>query len=285
MQNPIFQPNGPAWRSRWSANPDLLKLGDKYFLYYRGNNGKLDQIGVATIPVARFDAKTWDEYSENPVIRSGGEASFDYSILDPSVVEVNGKIFMYYTAYDVGGQIRIGLSVSSDGFHFDKVSSPILIGGGGPEVVYRAGVFYLFYVFVDPNGFSIKLATSFDGIQYTTWGTVLAPGTKDAWDGRSITTPRIFLENGVYNMIYAGSDDTLDEPRYFGLATSHNLTDWTKFSGNPIFGRGAKGAWDGALIWFGTTEKINGKYYMWYEGSRTRYSEGATSQVGYAVIR
>ena len=114
MQNPIFQRNGPAWRSRWSANPDLLKQGDKYFLYYRGNNGKLDQIGVATIPEARFDAKTWDEYSGNPMIRSGGEASFNHSILDPSVVEVDGKIFMYYTVYDVGGQIRIGLSVSSD---------------------------------------------------------------------------------------------------------------------------------------------------------------------------
>src|SRR5574341_884207 len=48
--NPIFHPGGPAWRCRWTANPDLLRRGDTYSLYYRGNNGTCDQIGVATIP-------------------------------------------------------------------------------------------------------------------------------------------------------------------------------------------------------------------------------------------
>ncbi len=282
--NPIFRPGGPAWRSRWTANPDLLKHGDEYFLYYRGNNGAFDQIGVATVPASQFDGRTWHDFEGNPVVKSGGKNSYDYNALDPATVEAKGLIYLYYSACG-NGPDRIGLAVSRDGFHFRKPpESPILIGRA-PEVVYRNSLFYLYYVVNSGRGYEVHLATSPDGIRYSPSAEpVLTPGPAQAWDSQSVTTPRIFEEDGVYNMIYAGSHDSVDEPRNFGLATSTDLRHWTKFTGNPIFSVGAEGAWDGGCIWFGTTEKIGGKYYIWYEGSRGNYAAGVTSQVGLAII-
>ena len=283
--NPIFRPGGPAWRSRWTANPDLLKHGEEYFLYYRGNNGTFDQIGVATVPANRFDGRTWNDFEGNPVVKSGGNNSYDYNALDPATVEVKGLIYLYYSACG-NGPDRIGLAVSRDGFHFRKPpESPILIGRA-PEVVYRDGIFYLYYVVNRGRGYEVHLAISPDGIHFTPRAEpILTPGSQPAWDSQSVTTPRIFEEDSVYNMVYAGCKDSVDEPRYFGLATSSDLVHWSKFSGNPIFGVGPKGAWDGGCIWFGTTEKIGGKYYLWYEGSRGHYSTEVTSQVGMATLR
>jgi len=71
------------------------------------------------------------------------------------------------------------------------------------------------------------------------------------------------------------------------------LVHWTKYPGNPIFSRGEAGAWDEGAIWFTTVEKINGRYYMWYEGygggtARTKaygsYLKGGKSQVGMATL-
>ncbi len=282
--NPIFQPGGPAWHSRWTANPDLLKRGEQYFLHFRGNNGMFDQIGVATVPANQFDGKTWHEFEGNPVVRSGGKDSYDYNALGPPVVEVKGLIHLYYSAWGKGPD-RIGLAVSKDGLHFSKPpESPILVGRA-PEVVYRNGVFYLFYVVDAGHGYDLWLATSADGIHYTSRSEpVLKPGAVPAWDSHSVTTPRIFEENGLYNMVYAGSNNSVDEPRYLGLATSTDLIHWGKFSGNPIFGVGSQGAWHSGCIWFGTTERIGGKYYIWYEGSRGNYTTGATSQIGMAIL-
>lgn len=111
------------------------------------------------------------------------------------------------------------------------------------------------------------------------------------WDGYSLTTPRIFSEDGVYYMVYAGSNEYRDYLYNFGVAVSKDLHHWKKYSGNPVFSRGNKGEWDEGAIWFGTTEKINDTYYMWYEGygggkSRDKeYAEGGCSQIGLARLK
>ena len=132
------------------------------------------------------------------------------------------------------------------------------------------------------------MATSRDGLNFKKQGRVLTRGAAGEWDSQTVTTPRIFREGGYYNMIYAGDDDTWDEPNDFGLAVSTDLRHWRKFDGNPIFSAGARGEWDGGCLWFGSCERIKGRYYLWYEGSQGGYSEmgmaGLTSQVGLAIL-
>lgn len=94
------------------------------------------------------------------------------------------------------------------------------------------------------------------------------------------------LDANNYFMYFRGQQDGHDR---IGLATIEK----EKFEGNPIFSRGEAGEWDEGAIWFTTVEKINGIYYLWYEGygggtarraPYGSYLKGGKSQVGLATM-
>jgi len=281
--NPIIVVVPGSWRESATANPDLLFFRDYYFLYYRGQQGGHDRIGVMTVFKLRFDGKTWIEYPGNPIIDVGPPGSFDCQhVLDPASVVVNKTIYLYYSAIGAGPD-SIGLATSRNGFTFEKYDRPVLVGRA-PEVVYRDGLFYLFYVDDnDVGGYKINLAVSSNGYDFSIYpeNPILTPGPPGSWDSQTVTTPRIFFENGLYYMVYAGDDSSKDSPKGFGLATSRDLYHWTKYPGNPIFLPSGGNNWDGSFIWFGTVHKVRDTYYMWYEG---RGPEGP-SQVGLATMK
>jgi predicted GH43/DUF377 family glycosyl hydrolase len=153
--------------------------------------------------------------------------------------------------------------------------------------VLKDGTLYMFYLtYNEDGGYDVRLATSEDGVHFERYGRepILPRPEEGAWDWFSIVTTRIFLEDGIYNMIYAGDAERVDEPRGFGLATSTDLVQWEKFEGNPIFLPGNEGEWDSEAIWCPWVMKRDDEYWMWYCGSRTTYSEGLTPQTGLAVI-
>ena len=295
--NPIIPAAPGTWREAQTANPDLLSMGDRYFLYFRGQQGGHDRIGLATAPKDSFDGSTWSILPA-PIIDVGPPGSWDEThVLDPASVVVNSKVFLYYSAVSPTCDRSICLAVSDDGVHFQKYDRNPVIIGGAPEIVVRDSIFYLYHWKRKPSGpgYQIHLATSSDGYTFSPHGNdpVLPIGSPGAWDSHTVETPRIFLENGTYYMMYTGSDRYNDYPSYAGLATSVDLVHWRKYSRNPIFSRGEKSAWDEGAIWFTTTEKIGDRYYMWYEGygggtARTEpygsYLKGGKSQIGLAIF-
>ena len=295
--NPVFPAKPGTWMESQTANPDLLLMGDTYFMYFRGQQGGHDRIGVATVPKERFDGVTWD-IRQVPVIDVGAPGSWDEThVLDPATVVVEGTVFLYYTAVSPKADRAVCLATSKDGIHFQKYGgNPVLIGGA-PEIVLRDGKFYLFFWRSRPGGkgFQIHVATSGDGRHYSETDADLAlpVGPAGSWDSHTVETPRIFEEDSVYYMMYCGSDRYNDYPSAAGLATSRDLIHWNKFSRDPLFTRGNEGEWDEGAIWFTTVEKIGGRYYMWYEGyggGRSRsepygsYLKGGKSQVGMATL-
>ncbi len=295
--NPVFPSRNGTWMESQTANPDLLLFRDAYYMYFRGQQGGHDRIGVATIPREKFDGVNWNIHP-SPVIDVGPAGSWDEThVLDPATILVDGVIFLYYTAVSPKADRAICLATSTDGVHFTKYKQNPVVIGGAPEVVRRDGVFYLYFWKGRPEGkgYQIHLATSRDGYLFSEPGAgpVLPVGPSGSWDSHTVETPRIFEDGGVYYMMYCGSDRHNDYPPAAGVATSKDLIHWTKFAHNPVFWRGDAGDWDEGAIWFTTVEKIKGRYYMWYEGygggkARTEpygsYLKGGKSQVGLATL-
>jgi predicted GH43/DUF377 family glycosyl hydrolase len=295
--NPLFPSTPGTWREAQAANPDLLLIGDTYHMYFRGQQNGHDRIGVATVPAKKFDGIHW-EINPNVVVDVGEPGSWDENhALDPATALVGGKVFLYYTASSTRADRSICLAVSDDGVHFTKYAQNPVIIGGAPEVVFHDSTFYLYFWREVPGkrGFQIHYATSPDGYRFTEppQSLALPVGPAGSWESFTVETPRIFLDRGLYYMVYCGSDRNKDYPFSAGLATSRDLVHWTKYPGNPIFTRGAEGEWDEGAIWFTTVERIGGRYFMWYEGygggtARTvpygSYLKGGKSQVGMATL-
>lgn len=317
--NPIIPVAPGTWRNFVTANADVLRDGDQWRLYFRGNakreNGMVTAaIGLLTCPVERFDGVTWQEYAGNPVTRPGAPGSIDdLGAIDPALVVADGRFLLYYTAVPQerpgtagrgwGHSVKsIALAVSDDGLRFERYGDRPLIPpfAAAPEVVYHAGEYWLFYSALDDRGGTdIYLVRSPDPYRFdhTQRHLVMGAGPAGSWEGLSVTTHRIFRDNGQWYMVYAGSDRHEDTPWHFGVAASRDLITWTRYPGNPIFERGPEGAWDDCGIWYGTTIKVDGVYHMWYEGrssgeprhvADTRpggRGRGGISQIGLAVMR
>lgn len=296
--NPIFPVVPGTWMEDQTANPDLLCIGDTYFLYFRAQQGGHDRIGVATIPVNQFDGVTWQIHPESPIIDVGPPGSFDENhVLDPGTVYVDGTIYLYYSAVNPRYPRSVGLATSNDGIHFRKHPECPLLLRSAPEPVYRDGRFYLFYGrHRKSGGEEICLATSDDGVHFTEYAgnPVVGIGPPGAWDSHCVETPRIFFENGLYYLLYCGSDRHDDYPFHAGLAVSGDLFHWRKYEGNPIFSRGQEDEWDEGAIWFATVEKIKDVYCLWYEGygggsARNQpygsYLKEGRSQIGLATMK
>lgn len=281
-----------SWKSQYTANADLIRIGDTYYMYYRGTDLQHDRIGVLTCSADSFDGIHFDRMDAPYIIDVGAPGTFDaQNILDPSAVVVNGKVYLYYSAISEEWKHSIGLAVSEDGIHFTKQETPVL-EGRCPEIVYDGKRFWLYYVIEQaPHGYDIFCAVSEDGSSFEPLGEtpVLAVGEQGSWESFSVTTPRIFQEGGVYYMVYAGDNKNLDAPLYFGLAVSRDLVHWKKYAGNPVFRVSTQpDAWDNTNIWFGTTEKIGDTYYMWYEACNQYRERGLPdflSVVGLATMK
>lgn len=273
--NGLVIPRVPGtWKSVFTANAEVLTLGDRVFLYYRGQgDAHHDQIGVATVPVAQFDGVTFDDYPPNPVI-TVGPSPYDRShVLDPGAIVFRGKVYVYYTAhgFDKEGQNSsgIGVAASDDGFAFSKpLEEPVLRAALAPDAVVRDGKVWLIYARPAGQGQEFYVNASEDPLRFDPSAEIriMSPSAEHSWESKSIITPRIFEHHGAYYMTYVGSPKYQDYGFAMGLARSRDLLTWERYPGNPVFERAEGSAWDNGAIWFCTLFHQDGTYYLYYEG-------------------
>ena len=197
--------------------------------------------------------------SVNPVLTPSEQTFFDpirmekvaweaKDVFNPAVVVKDNKIYMLYRAQDsIGkpdGTSRIGLAVSTDGFHFTRYPHPVLYpekdtckeyewqgGCEDPRIVQdSAGTYYMTYTAYDGKTARLFEATSKDLVHWKKWGSVFA-GTGNneylnKWtkSGSIVSTyengtPVAVKINGKYWMYWGD--------QFIWAATSGDLIHWT----------------------------------------------------------
>jgi predicted GH43/DUF377 family glycosyl hydrolase len=220
-----FEPNGVT-------APDILFDNGIYKMWYAGaGNSARFEIGYAT----STDGINWQK-NTSPVLSPS--YYWDYrSIVSVRVIKVGDTYKMYYTARDDNYITRIGLATSSDGINWVKRSQPVLVATQNLEtsvtvssVLVINDKYYLYYTTgYAPNGnTSIRLATSYDGINFTKEpNPVIAPTL--SWEGACIHGPLVLFKDGKFIMYYL----TYDTSKKIGYAESNDGINWTK-SNTPV---------------------------------------------------
>ncbi len=290
--NPILPPAGTGWKSRWTANPDLLSFRDRLLIYYRGNGVTPDNPGAyhdriaaaAVLALAPGDLRISDLNGADSAIDVGREGEFDcQDVLDPAAVVFQNRVWLYYSAIGAGPD-SVGLAVSEDGEHFEKLGK--VMDGRAPDAIVWKDRLYLLYQKTNPSGdYELLLAVSDDGLHFTpVQEEPIFRGEPEQWDALSITTARLSRDGDGFYMLYGGSAYLADEPDFFGLARSRDLLRWERHPGNPLFGTGPKGAPDGGAIWFPALYETPEGFVMLYEGSPGKYRWGLDSAICMAWI-
>jgi hypothetical protein len=284
---PLLSPLSGTFYAEGATTADVLEFQQEILMFFGGLSAKHERIGLASVEKDSFEGTSWTKWFSMPIVDIGDSSDFDsLHVTDPASVVVNNQIYLYYSGIGKG-EDAIGLSISDNGRVFFKSIFCPVIRGRAPEIVLYNGRFYLFFVRENSlGGYSIYLNVSDDGILFSGAESriVLTP-TPGSWDGYSITTPRIIKTDDLFMMIYAGDNQTRDQPKSFGLAYSEDLENWSKYGNNPVFTRGKPGSWDDQAIWFGTPYICQGRTLMLYEGcQKPRGHEAPLSQIGIAEM-
>ena len=131
--NPIYHPAG-SWTIGRAIDADVFPVGDKLLLYFatRDPSYKIQKIGVASAPLnSDFARDKWRSESIGSVLLP--ELEWEKNCIEaPSVIEHQGKLFMFYAgAYNNEPQ-QIGVARSSDGISWQRVFADPFLPNGAP---------------------------------------------------------------------------------------------------------------------------------------------------------
>jgi predicted GH43/DUF377 family glycosyl hydrolase len=204
----------------------------------------------------RFPLGPFRKYANNPILGPQGDGWEAKDLFNPATVVWNDQVYLLYRAEDHeglgvwNGTSRIGLAVSQDGIHFQRLPHPVLyptepyeLPGGceDPRVTRIGDTFYLTYTAFDGNSAYLCLATSKNLIDWTKHG-ILFPdwtgGNGKVWSKSGAILPE--KVNGKYIMYFGDTS--------IWLAESDDLIHWTPREEPVLRPSFANDAFDSVLI-------------------------------------
>jgi predicted GH43/DUF377 family glycosyl hydrolase len=248
-------------------------------------------------PVAPY--RTPYKYPEFLLRGTDHTGDFDSkSVDDPIVFRAHSRFYMLYIGFD-GTGYQTGLAVSADLLHWCRVA---LVGPRNPQSqwtkynlaissilrdksLHGSGVAlkhsgrYLAGWNAYPNaGYEagaaiIGLATSADLLHWELTEPILRPENGAPWEHGGLYRPDLLLaKDGTFYLYYNAKTDPLPKEQgggwheQTGVATSRDLTHWTRYSGNPILANGPHDSPDARFASNPYVMTYRGQYAMFYFG-------------------
>lgn len=277
--NPVLTagPDG-SWDDDSVWSPVVVKEADTFKMWYRGYDGSVGRIGLAT----SADGVDWIKHPSNPLL-SPGEAWESNGIFPGSVISDTGTYKLWYTGYDADGVGQIGYATSPDGVVWTKYGgNPVFSVGPsgswddevirGPSVIVDGPTYHMWYAGVDGMAARIGHATSSDGNSWTRdlANPVLDLGPPGAWDWLNVYSPDVVKVGGEYQLWYSAS--TLPSSWSSGYATSVDGKNWKRQ--RLTIPEGPPGSFDADSADY-VSVIVDGKnYHIWYSGYSNSYSIG-----------
>ncbi|MBM2827350.1 MAG: hypothetical protein HW403_1414 [Dehalococcoidia bacterium] len=270
-----------SWDSGSIHAPSVVKVGDRYLMWYDGTSGNDPYAGwsIGLAWSTEIDSESWVKHPDNPVLIPGSQGEWDsVSVHDPRVIYDEGFYRMWYSGYD-GHLWRIGYATSTDGVVWTKhPANPVMHPGAPGEwdasgvayssVLFQGGLYRMWYQGLGRDGaWRIGYATSKDGLLWEKHSSnpVVATGPGDSWDGQKVMTPHVVKIGAQLVMFYTGA------PLWgIGYATSKDGVQWQKMASNPIIASAPPGSWDSQQAITVTAWVDKGALRLWYAGGDGR---------------
>jgi predicted GH43/DUF377 family glycosyl hydrolase len=224
-----------------------------------GGGGGSSSTPTANAPLVAQSAPSLNVISveSNPVMTVGAAGSWDSDdVLNPSVIEWNGKLLDYYSGFD-GNKWSTGLATSTDGgLTWTKSPIPLIvptvypasvdpyfaIAANGGAVLFN-GTIYNYYSEQQPDRSGLlRLATSTDGVSFAPTSTYFGFGSAGSFDDAGAADAYLTVANGTMYMYYEGLNSTTKK-QTTGVATSTDGKTWTRYK-SAVIPQGAQNDFD-----------------------------------------
>ena len=180
---PVFDlgPEG-AFDAKGIAHPYVLRVGDKYMMWYGGISGeaardiglkpdhvRIERMGLAT----STDGVHWKrENGGEPVLNIGDKDAIDsIQATGMQVLRINDQFVMWYGAYD--GLHTLAIATSPDGIRWTKGNNGKSLTGLkgqqqlGPSVYFDGDRYLMLYQTLHAGGWNCFAVVSDNGIDWT----------------------------------------------------------------------------------------------------------------------
>ena len=132
--NPVFRPTG-KWNCGRAIDAEVVRYGSRYYLYYatRDPEYRVQQLGVAvTGAESSFSRESWLHLSVDSAILAPVSAWEKQCIEAASVVERDGRLYMFYAGGYNNEPQQIGVAVSQDGVNWSRLYDEPFLPNGKP---------------------------------------------------------------------------------------------------------------------------------------------------------
>ncbi len=212
-QTQTLQPDPATWEGSYiAANGTLI---EHHGLAYYYQAGLPPRIALARQNSGAHSA-AWKKEAQ-PVLALGPYGSWDeWGVADPYVIDVAGRLYMFYLGMDRAHRQRLGLATSPDGVTWTKLrSNPVLELGsfgtfdenglGEPAVWTSNGFYWMLYTGRDQaENRRLGLARSTDGVHWEKRPEVFS-GTQP-WSSKVLCDPTVLVERGEIQVWFGAGD-------------------------------------------------------------------------------
>ena len=290
-QGLIFSPERLETYNTHLQVPTVLVKSDRLRVYYAGRY-KDGNSYTAYIDLDINNFKNILGSHEESVLAPSNPGTFDDEGVMPSeVIRHNDKIYLYYSGWNKRTTIpyhnATGLAVSEDGGHsFTRVfEGPILDRiatepylAVTPCILKEGCVWKMWYIsglkWVKINEryepvYVIKYASSEDGLNWIRYQDICIAQTHEL---EAFSRPSVIKKDGKYCMWYCYRDShdyrNGSGSYQMGYAESSDGLNWERMDHKSgIKASNSHNDWDGKMLCYPYTIKLNGELYLFYNGN------------------